>query len=150
MQAPLDEKYVATSTGLYSVAACFGSMLGVTIPSVIFTNEIRAKAGAISDPSIAAQFANGQAYELATKAFLDSIADPVIRDQVVELFTGAIKTVWHIGVGFAGVGFLVVFLQKHVELRKENNTEFGLEGEAVARPAEEIQLESLPSASRAQ
>jgi hypothetical protein len=45
----------------------------------------------------------------------------------VNVFTGALRTVWLIGIAFAGLGFLLVFVEKEIELRKELNTEFGME-----------------------
>jgi hypothetical protein len=35
--------------------------------------------------------------------------------------------VWLIGIAFAGIGFLLVFVEKEIELRNELNTEFGME-----------------------
>jgi hypothetical protein len=45
----------------------------------------------------------------------------------VEVFTGALRQVWLIGIAFAGIGLLIVFVEKEVELRNELNTEFGME-----------------------
>ena len=64
IQAPLEERYVATSTGLWSFTRGFGSIWGVTIPSVIFTNEVRRHIDLINDSNISKRLADGQAYEL--------------------------------------------------------------------------------------
>ncbi|KAK4495771.1 hypothetical protein PRZ48_013039 [Zasmidium cellare] len=149
VQAPLEEKHVATSTGLWSFTRGFGSIWGVTIPSVIFTNEVRRYTGLVQDAGIAERLANGQAYELATKSFLDSITDEAVRDQVIEVFTLAIKTVWYVGIAVAGSGLLVVFIQKEVKLRQEMpETEFGMDdGRPTSRTAatDEIPLEDMPA-----
>lgn len=159
IQAPLDEKFVATATGVYGFARGFGSIWGVTIPSAIFNNEVRRHKDLISDVAISNKLANGQAYELATKAFLDTLAGPdtVVRDQVIEVFTRAIQTVWYVGIAFAGAGFLVSFVQKEIKLRQELNTEFGLEdtntvgsgdGEGRASGNDAIELDALSTVRR--
>jgi hypothetical protein len=45
----------------------------------------------------------------------------------VEVFSGALRVVWLIGIAFAGIGFLLVFVEKEIEPRNELNTEFGME-----------------------
>jgi hypothetical protein len=47
----------------------------------------------------------------------------------VEVFSGALRVVWLIGIAFAGIGFLLVFVEKEIEPRNELNTEFGMERE---------------------
>lgn len=37
------------------------------------------------------------------------------------------KTVWRVGIAFAGLGWLLVWLEKEVTLRSKLNTKFGLE-----------------------
>lgn len=159
IQAPLEEKHVATATGMYGFARSFGAIWGVTIPSAIFNNEVRRYTDLITDKGIAHKLATGQAYEHATKAFLDSLKDEAVRDQVIEVFTHAMKTVWYVGVAFAGVGFLVTFIEKEIKLRQGLNTEFGLEEdkdkdankkdvEPRATSHDQIELQELPSAVR--
>ena len=127
VQAPLDETYVATSTGLWSFARYFGCIWGVAIPSAIFNNECSRLARGLGDTDIAELLTGGRAYQYATAAFVDSIEDVNTRAEVVEVFSGALQVVWLIGIAFAGIGFLLVFVEKEIELRKELNTEFGME-----------------------
>ena len=127
VQAPLDETYVATSTGLWSFARYFGCIWGVAIPSAIFNNECSRLARGLGDTDIAELLTGGRAYQYATAAFVDSIEDVTTRAKVVEVFSGALQVVWLIGIAFAGIGFLLVFVEKEIELRKELNTEFGME-----------------------
>ncbi|KAF2485971.1 major facilitator superfamily domain-containing protein [Neohortaea acidophila] len=127
MQAPLDESLVATATGLWSFVRYFGCIWGVTIPSAIFNNECRRLARSMGDARIAGYLTGGRAYEFATKAFVDGIADAEVRRGVVGVFQGALRTVWLVGVGFAGLGFLVTFLEKDVLLREQVNSEFGMQ-----------------------
>ncbi|KAK5047794.1 hypothetical protein LTR84_006459 [Exophiala bonariae] len=132
MQAPLEERYAATSAGMYSFARGFGAIWGVTIPSVVFNNVVKHQAAAsnsalVTAPSLVARLADGQAYQLATKAFLDSLDNTLIRNQLIAIFEHAIHVDFYVLVAFAGFGLLLVLLEKEVPMRTQNNTEFGLE-----------------------
>lgn len=134
LQAPLEERYAATSAGMYSFFRGFGAIWGVTIPSVIFNNVVKQQVTAdpsafATNPTLAARLIDGHAYELATKAFLDSLepSDSQLRDHVIAIFEHAIHIVFYALVAFAGLGLLLVFLEKEVPMRTENATEFGLE-----------------------
>jgi hypothetical protein len=127
VQAPLDDTYVATSTGLWSFARYFGCIWGVAIPSAIFNTECDCLACGLSDTHIAEMLTGDRAYQHATAAFVNSIEDVAIRVEVVQVFTGALRQVWLIGIAFAGIGLLIVFVEKEVELRNELNSEFGME-----------------------
>lgn len=127
VQAPLDESYVGTSTGMYSFARYFGCVWGVTIPSAVFNNECARLAKELTNADITGRLTGGRAYQYATRAFLDTIPDPGLRDEVVKVFTQALRTVWLVGIGFAGLGLLLTFVEKEVKLRDELNTEFGIE-----------------------
>ncbi|OTA04861.1 MFS permease [Trichoderma parareesei] len=147
VQAPLDESYVATATGVWSFARYFGCIWGVTIPSAVFNNECRRLASTIiTDAGIAGDLAGDSAYQHATGAFLHSIQEPALRAEVVQVFTGAMRTVWLVGIAFAALGFLVSFIAKEIELRKELNNDFGVEDkkDAAISPATETQA-VLPS-----
>lgn len=131
LQAPLEERHAATSAGIYSFARGFGAIWGVTIPSVVFNNVVKHQvtineSAFATNPSLAARLANGEAYQLATKAFLDSL-ESSDREQVMATFEHAIHVVFYVLVAFAGLGLLLVLLEKEVPMRRENNTEFGLE-----------------------
>ncbi|KAL5086868.1 hypothetical protein Trisim1_008618 [Trichoderma cf. simile WF8] len=147
VQAPLDESYVATATGIWSFARYFGCIWGVTIPSAIFNNECRRLSSSITDAEIASNLSGGSAYQHATGAFLSSIQDPALRAEVVEVFTGAMRTVWLVGIAFAALGFLVSFIAKEIELRKELNNNFGVEDkkEAIISPTTDV--EAAPSSN---
>jgi MFS family permease len=135
LQAPLEERHAATSAGIYSFARGFGAIWGVTIPSAIFNNVVRhqvttRESGAFAtNPTLTARLADGQAYQLATKAFLESLdpSNSEVREQVISLFEDAIHVVFHVLVAFAGLGLVLVLLEQEVPMRTENNTEFGLE-----------------------
>ena len=129
VQAPLDESLVATATGVWSFARYFGCIWGVTIPAAIFNNECCRIGQSITNVEIASIMTGDRAYQHATAAFLNSIDDDAVRQQVISVFTGALRTCWLVGIAFAGLGFLLTFVEKEIDLRTQLNTEFGIEDE---------------------
>ncbi|KAG8161962.1 hypothetical protein KVR01_007727 [Diaporthe batatas] len=127
MQAPLEESLVALSTGTWTFTRGFGTIWGVTIPAAIFNNECRVRADGLADQNLAKFLNSGKAYQHATQTFLDSIVDPSSRQEVVNLFRFSMRTVWYVGIAFAGLGWLLVWLEREVTLRSKLNTKFGLE-----------------------
>jgi EmrB/QacA subfamily drug resistance transporter len=134
LQAPLSERHAATSAGIYSFARGFGAIWGITIPSVVFNNVVKNHVTSngsafATNPTLAARLADGQAYQLATKAFLDSLppSDSLVREEVIAIFEHAIHVVFYVLVALAGLGLLLVLVEKEVPMRTENNTEFGLD-----------------------
>lgn len=160
MQAPLEESLVALSTGTWTFTRGFGTIWGVTIPAAIFNNECRVRADGLTDQNLAKFLNSGKAYQYATQTFLDSIVDPSSRQEVVNLFRfvshpprvflfcppppkhlltmwQSMRTVWYVGVAFAGLGWLLVWLEREVTLRSKLNTKFGLEEKNKKRQDEE-------------
>jgi MFS family permease len=123
--AALDEKDVATATGTWAFLRSFGIIWGVTLPAVVFNNQFDHFSNRISDPAVRAQLSNGQAYEHGTKLFIDSFQG-ALRDEIIGVYSDSLKTVWQVGTGVAGLGFLVVFLEKEIKLRTTLNTKFGM------------------------
>ncbi|KAK0721230.1 hypothetical protein B0T21DRAFT_423599, partial [Apiosordaria backusii] len=105
IQAVLPESDTAISTSTYSFIRSFGFVWGATIPSIIFTVGLMPRWGL---ETVRASLANGGAYSYA----------PQVRHLTV---------VWLAGLGFALFGFLLVFLERHVDMRVTLETEFGLE-----------------------
>ncbi|KAF6235595.1 hypothetical protein HO173_006278 [Letharia columbiana] len=130
MQAPLDESHVATATGVWSFVRGFGAIWGVTIPSAVFNNKCDKLAKGLSDPKIAEMLSGGKAYQYATAAFVKGIKDEASRGEVVHLFTKSMQLVWLVGIAFAGIGFLITFVEKEVKLRDELDTKYGMKENA--------------------
>ncbi|MCJ1325242.1 hypothetical protein MMC10_001904 [Thelotrema lepadinum] len=144
IQASLPESDTAASTGAFSFVRSFGIVWGATIPATIFNSQIDANLGMISDPTLRSALANGGAYQYAAGGSRLSSLPATIHEQAVALYTTALKPVWQVGIAFSLLGFLVVFLEKHVELRKELNTEFGIERPEEERP-NDVELRSQRS-----
>ncbi|KAK1703999.1 major facilitator superfamily domain-containing protein [Colletotrichum lupini] len=126
-QAGLAEADQAAATASWSFIRSFGSIWGVAIPAAIFnTYTLSYAAQKIDDPAARGILQHGNAYASATKAFVESFDEPT-RSQIIDLFTEAMRKVFLIAIAFGGLAFLLSFLEREVELRKELETEFGLE-----------------------
>ena len=126
--APLPESDVAVATGTYSFVRSFGLVWGVTLASIVFNGNFNARLGEIGDEAVRRLLADGAAYAYAASGHDGGIGllPAQTRAEVVGVYVQALRVVWYAVVGVAGLGFLVAFGEKHVELRKESSTEFGL------------------------
>ncbi len=126
IQAVLPESDTAISTSTYSFIRSFGFVWGATIPSIVFNSRVDALLGSIDDLTVRAELANGGAYSYAL-----SVRDLTGQtlEQTLNVYREALRTVWLVGLAFALVGFLLVFAEKHVDMRVTLETEFGLETE---------------------
>lgn len=123
--AALPETDVAVATGTYSFIRSFGFVWGVTLPSIVFNGQFNKYLYRVQDETVRATLANGAAYGYASGGFIPRL--PIdTRNEVIAVYVDALKTVWQVAIAFSCLGFCCVFIEKHVELRKELNTEFGL------------------------
>lgn len=81
----------------------------------------------LGDSALGSQLTQGRAYEHATKMFIDSIGDPQTVAEVKAVYVDALNVVWYVSMAFAGLGFLLVIVQKEIALRKELDTKFAME-----------------------
>ncbi|KEF51599.1 uncharacterized protein A1O9_12234 [Exophiala aquamarina CBS 119918] len=137
VMAPLSESDTALATSTWAFVRAFGLIWGTAIPASIFNNRFDEVAtNVITDRSIRAQLINGQAYSHATAAFLDTLPAST-REEVITVLNESLRRVWQIGIGFAALGFLLIFLEKDVPLRQELETEFGMESKDKRRDQSE-------------
>lgn len=126
-QAPVAEADSAAAAAGWSFMRSFGNIWGVAIPGAIFnTYTSQFAADLIADPVARASLQNGDAYSSATRAFVESFAEPT-RSQIVEVFSRSFNKVFLISIVFPGLAFLLAFFEREVKLRTELETEFGLE-----------------------
>ncbi|KAF0325289.1 multidrug resistance protein fnx1 [Colletotrichum asianum] len=125
-QASLEEKDQAAATASWSFIRSFGQIWGVAIPAAIFNTYTAKFAEIVDDAGARDVLRHGDAYASATKVFVESFSTPT-KDQIIEVFTEALRKVFLIALSFAGLAFLLSFLEQEVKLRKELETEFGLE-----------------------
>jgi hypothetical protein len=137
VQASLTEADTALSTSTWSFVRSFGQIWGATIPAAVFNNRFESLSYRITDPAAAATLSHGSAFEHATKVFLDTIVDDATRMQIMSVFADSLQTVWYVSIGFAGLAFLLVFIEKEIPLRKELETEFGIEEKEKSRRSDQ-------------
>ena len=135
-QAPLLESDQAAATAIWSFIRSFGNIWGVAIPAAIFNNKFEDLSHRIEDSNLQNLLTKGHAYEYASASFVRSIPEPQ-RDQVLGVYTDALKLVWQISIVFSGLAFLSVLLEKQIKLRTELDTEYGLENKKQQSHAEE-------------
>lgn len=124
--ASLAESDTAVATGTFSFLRSLGFTFGVTIPSIIFNDQFDRYSDRISDAALRSQLSKGAAYGYASSGTISSLPHG-LQEEVRGVYSDALKTTWQVALAFALLGFLVVVAEKHVELRTELNTEFGLE-----------------------
>jgi hypothetical protein len=125
-QAPVSEADQAAATSAWSFIRAFGAIWGVAIPAVIFNNCINENLHLVSSISARKLLKDGGAYEHASAAFVHQF--PVeVQVEIRELYTLALDRLFWIGAIFAGLGFLLVLIERDVPLRNMLETEFGLE-----------------------
>jgi len=127
IQAPLEEKDVATSTATWAFLRSFGTIWGAAIPTSVFNTRINVLLPDISSQPIRELLKNGGAYSLASKDFITSLnGTPEIKEQVVHTYVDALKLVWQVSIAFGLLGFIIAFFVKEIPMREVLHTEFGI------------------------
>ncbi|CAI7591937.1 unnamed protein product [Penicillium palitans] len=145
VQVDLKEKDVGLATATWAFIRSYGAIWGISIPAAIFNTQFGRLAHRISDPAVAAQLANGEAYSHVSATFIRSL-EPRVRDEVVSVYSDTLKLVWQVSLAFAALGFIVIWFEKQIELRTDLETEYGIQDpkkeksneEAAEIPASEI------------
>jgi MFS family permease len=132
IQSSLPEADVATCTGAHAFLRSFGFVWGFTIPGLVFNSQIKAGIAVVSDAAVRATIENGNAFSGGAADLIPKL-NGVVKEQVVHLYTIALRNVWYTALGFSLLGFLFVFCEKSIQLRDELETEFGLE-ERTSKP----------------
>lgn len=125
-QASLAEKDQAAATGTWTFIRTFGQVWGVAIAGTVFNSYVRHYSHIIDDPTVRAIVSNGDAYASATKEFVTRF-EGVLREQVRDVFLLALRKVFTISVAFSGLALLFALFEKDIPLRKELDTEYGME-----------------------
>jgi hypothetical protein len=125
-QAGLKETDQAAATASWSFMRSFGNIWGVSIPAAIFNNQFATLAHTIDDPRARALVVAGRAYENTSRDFVQSFPSPA-REQIVAVFSAALRMVWHVAIAFACLAFVLSLFEEEIKLRDELDTEFGME-----------------------
>jgi hypothetical protein len=128
-QAPALEADQAAATSTWAFVRSFGCIWGVAVPASVFNSFVDRHAHLVTDPSVRDQLLCGRAYERASAAFIESFPLET-RSEIRAVYRIALQRVFQVGVAFAGLATLLVLLERHVPLRKELETEYGLQSDA--------------------
>ncbi|KAF1951800.1 MFS general substrate transporter [Byssothecium circinans] len=124
--ASLSDEDTAAATGMYSFLRSFGFVWGITIPAIIFNTQFDRYSSRISNAQIRQEMGSGRAYERVSGAYVQSLT-PLLQAEVISVYLQALKAVWIGAVAFGATGILAVLVEKHIPLRTEMNTEFGID-----------------------
>lgn len=127
VQAPLAESDVAVATASWAFVRSFGAIWGAAISAAVFNSRFDSLLGEINDADVRAILARGGAYEHATKHFITSFDDLVLRGEIMDVYTAALKQVWQVLLAFSVLAVPLALCIKEIELRKELDTEYGLD-----------------------
>lgn len=139
VQAPLAESDVAIATATWGFIRSFGGIWAVAIPSAIFNSHVNSLLYRVGDPMAQDMLRDGGAYALAptlmrslTQHQSSIPLDQLLR-QVQSVYVDSLQLSWKIGVAFGLLGFLVALTGKHVAMREDLDTKFGLDQEQVKK-----------------
>ena len=124
--AGLPESDVATATATFSFLRCLGFVWGITIPSIVFNNEFNNHLGLIGSSSLRNTLSNGAAFGYAVSGNVRDLSGTLLR-QVTQAYSLSVSQIWHVAIAFPLLGFLLVFVEKHITLRTELETEYGID-----------------------
>ncbi|KAM0414581.1 hypothetical protein ACHAPT_013576 [Fusarium lateritium] len=129
-QASADEIDQAAATGTWSFIRSFGTIWGVAIAGTVFNSYTKQYAHMIDSEVAREALSSGDAYASATRAFVIQFEEPV-RSQIQHVFMLALRKVYVISVAFGGLAFLLALFEKDIPLRKDLDTQYGLEEKAA-------------------
>ena len=86
-------------------------MFCVSVPAAIFNGQFEHLLHRIGDPAVREQLTGGAAYEHGTKQFISSFT-VVLRQQIISVYADSLKVVWIFATALAGLGLLLVFLER--------------------------------------
>ncbi|KAI1778062.1 MFS general substrate transporter [Hypoxylon cercidicola] len=128
IMAGLPESDVAVASATYSFIRTFGWIWGVTAPSLIFNAVFDQNLNKISDPGLRIQLFGGRAYSFASQAHVvRSNYSADVWNEVTAVYSESLRAIWWFGLAVSLLTFLLVGGEKELELRKELETDYGLD-----------------------
>ncbi|CAG8959987.1 hypothetical protein HYFRA_00012704 [Hymenoscyphus fraxineus] len=145
IMAGLPESDVASASATYSFIRNFGYLWGVTFPGIIFNFVVKRSLNLISDESLRSQLRDDAAYSFASQVhLLRHELSPTVSQELTEVYTKGLRAIWWFGLGISIFSFFAVVGEQDLELRKELDTEYGLE---ASEKSKEAQLDSPGNAN---
>ncbi|KAK9772058.1 hypothetical protein SCAR479_11221 [Seiridium cardinale] len=151
VQADLPEADAGVSAAAFNFMRSYGAIWGVSIPAAIFNARCDAESWRISDPVIRSQLTGGKAYDFVSRSgdtILNSTSN--VQSEVVDVYTRSLRLTWQISLAFALLGFLLVFVEKEISLRKTLDTEFGLKDAKKKNSDSDVEAVQTPPKAEAQ
>ncbi|KAI0390332.1 MFS general substrate transporter [Xylariaceae sp. FL0594] len=125
IQAALTEADTARSTALCTFLRSFGGIWGITVPSIVFNGQVNNYQGRISSTELRQNLSNGQAYGFASTGGIQRLSGG-LQEEVLGVYTDALKTVWQVALAFALAGFLSALVVKQYDMSRKGESKFGL------------------------
>lgn len=127
IQAAHSQANVSAVTSSWNFYRAFGGIWGIAIPSAIFNSQMSSRADTISEPTVAAAVAGGDAYSHVSSVFISSLPQPV-QDQVINAYSDSLRIVWAVGLALAAVAVVAVFFEAEIPMQTElEASQFGLD-----------------------
>ncbi|KDE09667.1 hypothetical protein MVLG_00073 [Microbotryum lychnidis-dioicae p1A1 Lamole] len=119
--APLKPSQQPHAMAFFAFVRSFGQVLGISIGSTILQNEL-----AKNLPEAFLAMFHGNA-EIAFPAIpiIPTLAEP-IRSQVREAFASSLRVIWLVMIGISGLGLIISFFLRDIELTKEMDDKWGM------------------------
>ncbi|KAF4336325.1 multidrug transporter (major facilitator family) [Fusarium beomiforme] len=125
-QASTDEADQAAATGNWTFMRSFGSVWGVAIAGSIFNTYTKRYSHMIDNELAREMLSSGDSYQSATRAFVMQFEE-AIQTQIRHVFMLSLEKVYVISVAFGGLAWVLSLFEKDVPLRKELDTQYGLD-----------------------
>ncbi|KAK3302914.1 major facilitator superfamily domain-containing protein [Chaetomium strumarium] len=136
IMASLPESDVASASATYSFCRTFGYVWGVTLPGIIFNAAVGSNLESVSDPAVRAELADGAAYSFASVVHglrADGKLDPGTFQQLTDVYSRSLRVIWWLCLGISLASLLAVPLERALELRKELETEYGMDDDSAGQ-----------------
>ncbi|KAF5129761.1 MFS efflux transporter aclA [Metarhizium anisopliae] len=140
--ASLAEKDVATATSAFAFVRALGLVWGVTMSAIVFNGQVNHNLHYVDDANMRQLLTDGRAYTFTSGSengdlSIAKLPEPT-RGQVIHVYEDSLRVIWLMLVGIAGLGLVAASVLRHVDLRTNHQTEFGLseapgEGSSVSR-----------------
>lgn len=140
VQVDLAEKDVGAATASYAFMRSYGAIWGISIPAAIFNSQFSSLSYRITDADVRESLSGGAAYSSVTSTVVNSFP-PLIKDEVVGVYTDSLKMVWQVAIAFAGLSFLLVFIEKEIKMRTTLETEYGIKETQKVKENEHVEDE---------
>ncbi|RYP45470.1 hypothetical protein DL768_008190 [Monosporascus sp. mg162] len=128
IMAGLPESDVASSSATYSFIRNFGLIWGITVPGIMFNATVDNNLYLVDNRTLQGSLRGGGAYAFASQAHaLRGTFDVAVWNQVTEVYTRALRAIWWFGLSISIVSLFAVAGERGLELRKDLETEYGLE-----------------------